>query len=41
MGKRARREYLKMIYQRYHSAEQTEKGKILDEFCKVCGYNRN
>jgi hypothetical protein len=40
MGKRARREYLKMIYGRYHAAEVTEKGKILDEFCKVCGYNR-
>lgn len=29
-----------MIYRRYHAAELPEKGKILDEFCKVCGYNR-
>jgi len=40
MGKRARREYLKSIYKRYHEAEAAEKTKILDEFCKVCGYNR-
>ena len=33
-------EYLKKIYQRYHRANRKEKKQILDEFCKICGYNR-
>jgi len=33
-------EYLKAIYERYHKAAKAAKGRILDEFCKVCGYNR-
>lgn len=33
-------EYLKKIYQRYHGANRKEKKQILDEFCKICGYNR-
>ena len=37
---RARMEYLKAIYERYHKAAKEARGKILDEFCKVCGYNR-
>jgi len=32
--------YLKQIYQRYHKSSINEKTKILDEFCKVCGYVR-
>lgn len=32
--------YFKSIYDRYHKASRPLKGKILDEFCKVCGYNR-
>lgn len=32
--------YLKQIYQRYHKSSIGEKTKILDEFCKVCGYVR-
>ncbi len=32
--------YLKSIYQRYHQSSRTEKNRILDEFCTVCGYNR-
>ncbi len=37
---RSRMEYLKAIYERYHKAPKEARGKILDEFCKVCGYNR-
>jgi hypothetical protein len=33
-------EYLKAIYERYHGAAKAVRGGILDEFCKVCGYNR-
>ena len=33
-------EYLKAIYWRYHKATKEVRGRILDEFCKVCGYNR-
>lgn len=40
MGKNSRREYFKMIYRRYRTAELHEKSRILDEFCKICGYNR-
>ncbi len=32
--------YLEAIYERYHKASKGSKGRILDEFCKVCGYNR-
>ena len=32
--------YLKQIYHRYHKSSINEKTKILDEFCKVCGYVR-
>jgi hypothetical protein len=35
-----RREYLRAIYDRYHRSSAEKKGTILDEFCKVCGYNR-
>jgi len=33
-------DYLKKIYQRYHKSSKKEKKQILDEFCKVCDYNR-
>ena len=33
-------EYLKAIYERYHKAGKAARSSILDEFCKVCGYNR-
>ncbi len=33
-------EYLECIYQRYHKATKDAKSKILEEFCKVCKYNR-
>jgi len=36
----SRREYLRAIYDRYHRSGPEKKGAILDEFCRVCGYNR-
>ena len=35
-----RMDYHKAIYPRYRKASSTLKSKILDEFCRVCGYNR-
>jgi hypothetical protein len=40
MGKKSRREYYRAIYKRYREAGFHEKGRILDEFCRVCSYNR-
>jgi len=40
MSKTSRYEYLKEISQRYLKSSEEEKQKILDEFCKVCSYNR-
>ena len=40
MGKRGKQEYLWAILKRYRLAEKKEKRSILDEFCKVCEYNR-
>ena len=40
MGKNSKQEYFRMIYPRYRLASSEEKGRILDEFCKVCRYNR-
>ncbi len=40
MGKNTRREYFRAIYNRYRKAGLIEKGRILDEFCRVCRYNR-
>jgi hypothetical protein len=36
----ARMEYLRAIYDRYTGAPKSQKSQILDEFCKVCDYNR-
>jgi hypothetical protein len=33
-------DYHKAIYSRYRKGSSALKGKILDEFCRVCGYNR-
>ena len=35
-----RLEYLRAIYDRYHRSSAAVKGKILDEFCRVCDYHR-
>jgi hypothetical protein len=40
MSKNTRTEYLISIRNRYSSSSKLEKKKILDEFCKNCGYNR-
>ncbi|MCI0612982.1 hypothetical protein L0244_08325, partial [bacterium] len=40
MGKNSKQEYFEKIYDRYRSAGPLEKSQILDEFCKICGYNR-
>jgi hypothetical protein len=33
-------EYLQSIYKRYHQSSRKQKSQILEEFCKVCKYNR-
>ena len=38
---RSRREYLEAIRLRYHRSCKKDKAVILDEFCTICGYNRN
>jgi hypothetical protein len=40
MSLTAKREYWGRIYARYQRAGREHKGKILDEFCAVCGYGR-
>jgi hypothetical protein len=40
MSNTSRREYLETIQSRYKKASKSEKNKILDEFCRVCEYNR-
>ena len=40
MDKASKKEYFEAIYERYQQANVAEKRKILDEYCKVCGYNR-
>jgi len=35
-----RHEYLREIYDRYRRSSAEGKGKILDEFCRVCDYHR-
>jgi hypothetical protein len=40
LGRGSRWEYLRGIYDRYQGAAREEKGRILNEFCEVAGYNR-
>lgn len=40
MSLNGKREYLGRIYGRYQRAGRQHKGRILDEFCAVCGYQR-
>ena len=35
-----KRQYMKAIYTRYHRSDKIQKGKILDEFCKVWSCHR-
>jgi len=41
MSQHAKREYLVSIWERYRKSSIEEKSRILDEFCKNCGYARN
>ena len=40
MGGKSRWDYLKAIYVRYQKISKPLRGRILDEFCQVCDYNR-
>lgn len=40
MARQSKREYLRSIHERYRRGQRTEKTAMLEEFCKVCGYNR-
>ena len=40
MTKASKMEYYEEIAKRYKDSDKSEKGKILDEYCIVCGYNR-
>ncbi len=40
MSRKSKREYLLAIWERYQRVGKCFKGKILDEFCEVCGYSR-
>ena len=40
MSIEARREYLQAIRERYQKAGRKEKTQILNEYCKVCEYDR-
>src|SRR5712691_11911709 len=40
MGRGSRWEYFRAIFFRYREAFGKQKGRILEEFCRVCGYNR-
>lgn len=40
MARQTKREYLQSIQRRYRRARRAEKTAMLEEFCKVCGYNR-
>jgi len=40
MGRKSKWEYLRAIYRRYREAAAALRGRILDEFCQVCGYHR-
>jgi len=40
LGRGSRWEYLREIHPRYRKAGRLEKGRMLDEFCKVTGYHR-
>lgn len=36
----SRREVLRAIWERYRGSAPGQKGEILDEFCRICGYHR-
>lgn len=40
MSPQSKKEYFKSIALRYKKASKNDKSKILEEFCRVCGYHR-
>jgi transposase InsO family protein len=40
MDAKFRRQYVKAVAERYRRASKAEKGRILDELCRTCGYHR-
>jgi hypothetical protein len=40
MARQSKREYLRSIHKRYRQAGRKEKSVMLEEFSRVCGYNR-
>lgn len=40
MSLASKKEYLRRVHGRYERAGREHKGRILDEFCAVCGYHR-
>ncbi len=40
MSRRSKEEYLSTIIERYLKSNKEQKNEILNEFCKVCKYNR-
>lgn len=40
MARQSKREYLRLFHERYRRARRAQKTTMLEEFCKVWGYNR-
>ena len=40
MARQSKREYRRSIHKRYRQGRRKEKTAMLEEFCKICGYNR-
>ena len=40
MSPKSKKEYAREIRNRYKKSNKQEKRLILDEFCKICNYNR-
>jgi hypothetical protein len=40
MARQSKREYLRSIHKRYRQARRKEKSAMLEEFSRVCSYNR-
>src|SRR5262245_52812139 len=40
MARQSKRDYLRSIHKRYRQARRREKSAMLEEFARICGYNR-
>jgi len=40
MAGRSRRDYLRVMWQRYQRGDRAERSALLDEVTRVCGYHR-